>query len=110
MTGERIVVRAKELSDEDLYFQEQDRKKIEELRAKATKDADEAYLNNHRYHCFRCGTPTLVEVAYRGIKIDLCVKEGCGAVHLDPGEMEKILEGEKALFYKVKLALSTVFR
>jgi hypothetical protein len=110
MTSERIVISAKELSNEDLYFQEKDKKEIEKLRARAAKDADEAYLDDHRYHCFRCGTPSLVEVDLRGVKIDLCVKEGCGALHLDPGEMEKILEGEKTLFYKVKFALSTAFR
>ena len=110
MTSERIVISAKKLSNEDLYFQEKDKKKIEKLRARAAKDADEAYLDDHRYHCFRCGTPSLVEVDHGGVKIDLCVKEGCGAVHLDPGEMEKILEGKKSLFYKVKSALSTTSR
>ena len=110
MTNERLVIRAKMLPDEDLYFQEQDKKKVEELRAKAEKDADEAYLSAHRNHCFRCGTPSLVEVDYNEIKIDMCVKEGCGAVHLDPGELEKILEGERGLFAKVKQSLSAAFR
>lgn len=110
MTNERVVIKAKELSKEDLYFREQDKKKIEELRAKSTKNADEAYRDAHRNHCFRCGTPSLVEVEYKGIKIDLCVNDGCGGTHLDPGEMEKILEEEKGLFFKVKYSLSYVFR
>ena len=110
MTDERIVLRAKEISDEDLHFQEQDKKKIEELRAKTEKNEDEAYQNSHRNHCFRCGTPSLVEVDFRGIKIDMCVKEGCGAVHLDPGEMEKIIEEERGFFGKVKHSVSSVFK
>ncbi|MBC8460800.1 MAG: zf-TFIIB domain-containing protein [Deltaproteobacteria bacterium] len=103
MTNERIIVRAKALSNEDLHFQEQDKKKIEEIRAKAAKEANEDYLNAHRNHCFRCGTPSLVEVDYRSVMIDLCVNDGCSAVHLDPGEMEKILEGERGLFYRATL-------
>ena len=111
MTNERIVIRAKKLSGDDLYFQEQDKKKIEELRAKYTENADDAYRDAHRNHCFRCGTPSLVEVDYKGIKIDLCVNDQCGGVHLDPGEMEKILEEERGLiYYRVKLSLSSVFR
>ena len=39
MTSERVVIRAKELSDEDLDFQEQDKKKIEEPRAELWSSA-----------------------------------------------------------------------
>jgi hypothetical protein len=102
MANERVIVRAKEVSDEDLYFQDQDKKKMEELRSKAAKDSDKAYRDAHRNHCFRCGTPSLAEVEHKRVKIDLCVNEGCGAVHLDPGEMEKILEGGRGLFDRVK--------
>ncbi|MFH1243062.1 MAG: zf-TFIIB domain-containing protein [Pseudomonadota bacterium] len=110
MTNERIVIRAKGLSDEELYFLEQDKKKIQELRGKYTRNAEDAYRDAHRNHCFRCGTPSLVEVDHRGIKIDLCVNDGCGAVHLDPGEMEKILEGGRGLFYKIKHSISSVLK
>lgn len=110
MTNERIIIRAREISDEDIYFQEQDRKKVEELRARAAKGADEVYRQAHRNHCFRCGTPSLVEVGHRGIKIDLCVNDQCGAVHLDPGEIEKIIEGEKGLFKKVQRSLFDIFK
>lgn len=101
MANERVVIKAKEYSDEDL---------LRELRAKATKNYDDVYLQAHRNHCFRCGTPSLVEVDYEEFKINLCINDGCGAMHLDPGEMEKILEGEKGLFYKVRTSISSVFK
>ncbi len=95
MSEERVIIRAKELSKEDVYFQEQDRKRLEELKARSANASNQKYRDEHRNHCFRCGTPSLAEVDYRGIKIDLCINEQCGAVHLDPGEMEKILAGDK---------------
>ena len=52
----------------------------------------------------------MIEIDHGRIKIDMCVNADCGAVHLDPGEMEKILEGERGLFYKVKHSLFSVFR
>jgi len=51
-----------------------------------------------------------VEVEHKNVNIDICVNEGCGAVHLDPGEMEKILEGEKGVFTKVKTSIFMVFK
>ena len=107
---QRIVIRAKDLTGEDLYFQEQDKKKCEELRAKAAKESDKAYREAHENHCFRCGTKSLVEVDYRDIRIDLCVNEGCGAIHLDPGELEKVFEGVKGVLGKVRNSLFSVFK
>jgi hypothetical protein len=107
MTNDRIVIKA---SEEDLHFQEQERKKIEKLRAAAAKEANEAYSSAHKNHCFRCGTHSLAEVDHKNVKIDICVNEGCGAVHLDPGEMEKIIEGEKGIFDKVKKSVFSVFQ
>ncbi len=110
MINERIVIKAKELSKEDLYFLEQDKKKIQDLRVKAIKESDEAYRQAHQSHCFRCGTPSLIEIDHGTVKLDMCVNAECGAVHLDPGEMEKILEGDKSLFFRVKLALASAFK
>ena len=53
---------------------------------------------------------SLVEVEHNNVNIDICVNKGCGAVHLDPGEMEKILEGEKGVFKKVKISVFSVFK
>lgn len=107
MPGERIVIKA---TEEDIHFQEQDRKRIELLRAAAEKESNKSYSNAHKNHCFRCGTHSLAEVDYKNVKIDICVNEGCGAVHLDPGEMEKILEGDRGVFGKVKSSVFSVFR
>lgn len=107
MINDRVIIK---VSDEDLHFREEERKQIEKLRAMAAKEADEAYSEAHKNHCFRCGTHSLVEVEHKNVKIDICVNEGCGAVHLDPGEMEKILEGEKGVFSKVTNSIFLVFK
>ena len=107
MKNERVVINVR---DEDLPFREEEKKQIEKLRAKAVQEKNEAYSEAHKNHCFRCGTHSLVEVDYKNVNIDICVNEGCGAVHLDPGEMEKILEGEKGVFSKVKISVFSVFK
>jgi hypothetical protein len=107
MTNDRIVIKS---GEEDLHFREQERKKIEKLRAEAAKEANEAYSSAHKNHCFRCGTHSLAEVNHKNVRIDICVNEGCGAVHLDPGEMEKILESERGIFDKVKTSVFSVFK
>ena len=98
------------LSNEDLHFQEQEKKQIEKLRDEAKKQTNTAYCESHKNHCFRCGTPSLVEVVQGNVHIDLCVNEGCGAVHLDPGEIEKLLESERTVFGKIKNSVFSVFK
>ncbi|MBU8848697.1 MAG: zf-TFIIB domain-containing protein [Desulfobacterales bacterium] len=107
MVNERIIVKP---SDEDLYFKEKDRVLIEKLRVDAAKESEESYSAAHKNHCFRCGTHSLVEVKHKNVSIDICVNEGCGAVHLDPGEMEKILESEKGVFKNVKNSVFSIFK
>jgi hypothetical protein len=98
------------LNNEELHFQEQAKKQLEKLRAEAKKESNQAYCDAHKNHCFRCGTHSLVEVKQGDIHIDLCVNKGCGAVHLDPGELEKILEGERSVFGKIKTSVFSVFK
>ena len=86
-----------EVKDEDIYFKEEDAKLIRDLRDKHKKESDEKYRNDHAYHCFRCGTKSLVEVDRGDIKVDICANENCGSVHLDPGELENLLKDEKAI-------------
>ena len=92
----RVCIQTK-LDDEQLYFAEEDAKLIRELRDKNKKESDKEYQESHSYHCFRCGTKSLVEVDRGDIKIDLCANEDCGAIHLDPGELENIMKDEKAI-------------
>ena len=107
MANNRVVIKG---GVEDVHFREEERKQIVKLRVRAAKEADEAYNKTHKNHCFRCGTKSLVEVEHKNVNIDICVNEGCGAVHLDPGEMEKILEGEKNVFSTVKNSIFSVFK
>jgi hypothetical protein len=92
----KVCIQA-EMDKEELYFKEEDAKLIRELRDRHKKETDEEYHEAHSYHCFRCGTRSLVEVDRGDIKIDICANENCGAVHLDPGELEKLMEDEKAI-------------
>lgn len=82
---------------EDAYFAEQDKKKIEKLRADSGKDADQQYREAHKYHCFRCGTQSLAEFDEGNVKVDICINKDCGALHLDPGELEEILKNQQSI-------------
>lgn len=86
-----------EVDREELFFQEEDQKLIKMLREKSAKEATERYREEHKGHCFRCGTKSLVEIDRGDIKIDICANEDCSAVHLDPGELEEILKDEKSI-------------
>ncbi len=82
---------------EDAYFAERDQQLLKKCRENAAKDASSRYCEEHKYHCFRCGTASLVEVDEGNVKIDICVNEGCGAVHLDPGELKEIIKNKESL-------------
>ena len=97
-----------ELNAEGEYFLKQEQEQIREMRARSTQEADEQYVASHRRHCFRCGTPTLVEIRRGKAMVDICVNEGCGALHLDPGELESLL-AEKDLLSGLRKALH-IFR
>ena len=92
----KVCIQTK-LDDEQLYFSKEDAKLIRDLRDRNKKDSDTEYRESHSYHCFRCGTKSLVEVDRGDIKIDICANEDCGAIHLDPGELENIMKDEKAI-------------
>jgi len=53
---------------------EEEKKKLKEL---------------HHMHCPKCGM-NLIEIDYKGIKIDKC--SGCEGIWLDAGELEAIVE------------------
>jgi len=98
MAKDRILVEIQsEVGKEEAYFKDQDQKTIKNLREKAAQEATAKYCEEHKNHCFRCGTESLVEVNRSDLKIDICVNENCGAVHLDPGELEQILKDEKVI-------------
>lgn len=94
---------------EEAFFAEQDQKKLRKLRKKAADESTKKYREEHKYHCFRCGTQSLAEIDEGKVKIDICVNENCGAVHLDPGELKLIIKDQKALS-AAKNAFLSVFR
>jgi hypothetical protein len=109
MAKDRVNVRIQtEMGHEDLHFRDEDEKLIKKLREKTVKEANDKYREEHMNHCFRCGTKSLVEVDKGDVKIDICVNENCGAVHLDPGELERILKDEKAIA-KIRKTVLMVF-
>ena len=107
MSDDRFIIKA---VDEDAHFREMDKVMLEKLRADAKKENQAAYVQAHKNHCFRCGTKSLVEMEYKNLHVDICVNEDCGAVHLDPGELEKFLEGEKGVFGKIKTSIFSTFK
>ncbi len=94
---------------EETFFAEQDQKKLRELRQKAQAESSQKYRDEHQYHCFRCGTNSLAEIDQGKVKIDICVNEDCGAIHLDPGELKEILKDQSALS-AAKNAFLSVFK
>ena len=94
---------------EEIYFNQEEQDKIKALREKAAKEKQEQYCEDHKYHCFRCGSQSLVEIQKGNVAIDVCVNEGCGAVHLDPGELEALLK-DTGLIKSVRNSISNVFK
>ena len=82
---------------EEAYFAQRDREILKNLREKVAQEATKKYSEEHKYHCFRCGTQSLAEIDEGDVKIDVCVNENCGAIHLDPGELKAILKNQSAL-------------
>ena len=104
---DRVILKCAD--NEEVFFQQQQAEQIRKLREKSEKETAEQYKEDHRYHCFRCGTDSLVEVQKGKCVIDICVNEECGAVHLDPGELETILQ-DKNLIKDVKKSVFLIFR
>lgn len=91
---------------EKAFFAKADENKLRELRKKAAEKANKKYAEEHKYHCFRCGTKSLVEIDEGKVKIDICVNKNCGALHLDPGELKEIIKDQGALKAARKAFLS----
>lgn len=94
---------------EDLYFQKKEKELLLKLREKATEETNKQYREEHRGHCFRCGTASLVEVEKGTLKVDICVNKNCGAVHLDPGELDAIVKNQRVIG-SVRSAILNVFK
>ena len=110
MTGKRVSVKIQpKKGSEEAYFAERDQRKLRELREKAGEETTKKYCEEHKYHCFRCGSQSLAEIDEGHVKIDICVNENCGAIHLDPGELKEIIKDQRALS-AAKNAFLSVFK
>ncbi len=93
MTLKRVSVKIRpKKGSEEAFFAARDQRKLKELREKAAEEATKKYCEEHKYHCFRCGTQSLAEIDEGDVKIEICVNENCGAIHLDPGELKEIIK------------------
>jgi hypothetical protein len=106
MADTRLIIK---VDNEDAYFQKQEQEKIREYREKIALESEAKYCEDHKYHCFRCGTPSLMEVRKDEVTVDVCVNENCGAVHLDAGELEDLLENQ-TFIKNVKKSITDIFK
>ena len=77
-------LRRKEKAEEDRYFAEQDRARLEKLRQSASQAGPLGL-------CPRCGI-ALAKAHHHQVAVDRCTK--CGGIWLDQGELEAIGERE----------------
>ena len=110
MAKKRIHVKIEpQKGSEQAFFAKQDEKILKKLQKGAAKEADKKYRKEHKYHCFRCGSKSLAEIERGNVTIDVCVNKDCGAIHLDPGELEQIIKDRKSLS-TVRDAVLSVFK
>ena len=110
MAEKKVSVRIQpKKGSEEAFFLEKDQQKLRDLRKKAAEEATKKYCEEHKYHCFRCGTKSLAEIDEGNVKVDICVNENCGAIHLDPGELKEIIKDQSALS-SAKNAFLAVFK
>ena len=80
----------------------ENKKRLEQIKAEKLAFQEKKQLKElHHMKCPKCGMQ-LVEIDYKGIKIDRCT--GCTGVWLDAGELEQVAEFEHAglkKFFKV---------
>mgnify|MGYP001308530065 CR=1 FL=1 len=82
---------------EEEYFKRQELQKMAALRAEQEKEgllkALEERKELHYNRCGRCGELMEPKI-FQGVEIDLC--PSCGAVLLDPGELEELAGSESS--------------
>ena len=81
---------------EEEFFHRQNQEKLRQLRDAETErkvaEQAEALKALHHFHCGKCGHKMNSE-SFRGIEIEIC--PSCGAVLLDPGELEQLVGADK---------------
>lgn len=97
------------VNKEDSFFAQQAQQQIRDLREKSAQDNSQKYQEEHKDHCFRCGTKSLVEIQKGKVSIDLCVNEKCGALHLDAGELDALFE-DQSFVKKARKSIFDIFK
>jgi hypothetical protein len=77
---------------------ERAKKVEEELKQKMLEDERNSLKELHYMRCPKCGMQ-LVEIDYRGMKIDKCTE--CNGVWLDHGELEAIVNLDKSVISRL---------
>ena len=81
---------------EEKYFHEEETRKRKALRDKLDQRKAEIKASAKHPHfmkCPKCGQD-LEEIAFADVMIDKC--KGCKGIYLDAGELELLMEGQKA--------------
>jgi hypothetical protein len=93
---------SQKIENEEEYFIrlefERAKKVEEELKKKMLEDERSSLKELHYMRCPKCGMQ-LVEIDYKGIKIDKCTV--CNGVWLDHGELEAIVNLDKSVISRL---------
>jgi hypothetical protein len=93
-------------ANEEEWFAREDAEKKRRLaleeRRRTTEEERERLRALHHMRCPKCGME-LSSVPFRGVEADLCF--GCGGVFLDPGEVDRLSQPERAGMMEAILGL-----
>jgi hypothetical protein len=88
---------------ESEYFHRQEQEKLAKLKATQEAEARTAEAAErralHHLRCGKCGDKMNTEL-FKGIDIEVCPT--CGAVLLDPGELEKLVGNDEGFVLTLK--------
>jgi rubrerythrin len=85
---------------EDEYFHREDQAKLDKLRGEVSAESAateaEAAKALHFHKCGKCGAD-MDTMLFKGVEIEKC--PSCGAVLLDPGELEELAGEDESGFF-----------
>ena len=88
------------LTSEEEYFHREQQEQLAKLREIAAlenaAEAAEAAKELHFHKCGKCGQDMDTKI-FKGVEIELCPT--CGAVLLDPGELEQLAGKDESSFF-----------
>ena len=88
------------LTSEEEYFHQQQVQQLAKLREVASIESAEAAMaaakELHFHKCGKCGADMKTEL-FKGVEIERC--PSCGAVLLDPGELEQLAGKDESGFF-----------